>query len=105
VVRAGALLFVSGQVPTDATTGKVVGETIAEQTRFVLEKLARTLEAAGSSLSDVVAVNAYLEDMTRWDEFNAVYRAMFDPPYPTRTTVGAQLHGVLVEISAIAVAR
>ena len=105
VVRAGELLFVSGQVPTDPATGKVVGSNVAEQTRFVLEKLGRTLNAAGSSLNDVVSVTVYLEDINRWDEFNAAYRAMFDPPYPTRTTVGAKLHGVLVEVSAIAVVR
>ena len=102
VVRAGDLLYVSGQVPTDPATGKPVGSTVAEQTRYVLEKLNRTLKAAGASLSDVVSVNAYLEDMGRWDEFNAAYRTAFEPPYPTRTTVGGQLHGVLVEISAVA---
>ena len=104
VVRAGDLLYVSGQVPTDPATGKPVGSTVAEQTSYVLEKLNRTLKAAGASLSDVVSVNAYLEDMGRWDEFNAAYRAAFEPPYPTRTTVGGQLHGVLVEISAVAYA-
>ena len=78
---------------------------MAEQTRYVMQKLARTLEAAGSSLTDVVSITAYLEDIGRWDEFNAAYRAAFTPPYPTRTTVGAKLHGVLVEVSAIAVAR
>ncbi|HSL69176.1 MAG TPA: Rid family hydrolase [Longimicrobiales bacterium] len=102
VVRAGEFLFVSGQVPTDPATGRVVGATVAEQTRFVIEKLGRTLFAAGASLSDVVVVNAYLADIGAWDEFNAAYRAGFAPPYPTRTTVGAQLHGVLVELSATA---
>ena len=102
VVRAGDLLYVSGQVPTDPATGKVVGSTVAEQTRYVLEKLNKTLSAAGASLSDVVSVSAFLEDMAHWDEFNAAYRAAFEPPYPTRTTVGGQLHGVLVEISAVA---
>jgi 2-iminobutanoate/2-iminopropanoate deaminase len=104
VVRAGDLLFVSGQVPTDPATGKAVGANVAEQTTYVLEKLSKTLQAAGATLSDVVSINAYLEDMGRWDEFNAAYRAAFEPPYPTRTTVGAQLHSVLVEISAVAYA-
>ena len=102
VVRAGDLLYVSGQVPTDPATGKPVGGTVAEQTAYVLQKLSKTLQAAGASLSDVVSVSAYLEDMGRWDEFNAAYRSAFEPPYPTRTTVGGQLHGVLVEISAVA---
>ncbi|MGH7459402.1 MAG: RidA family protein [Pseudomonas sp.] len=102
VARAGDFLFVSGQVPTDPATGKVVGQTVAEQTRFVIEKLGRILEAAGSSLSNVVSVNAYLSDIKDWDEFNTAYKASFKPPYPTRTTVGAGLHGVLVEITAVA---
>ena len=102
VIRAGEFLFVSGQVPTDAQTGEVVGSTVAEQTRYVIEKLGRVLMAAGSSLRAVVSVNAYLSDIQDWDDFNAAYRAAFSPPYPTRTTVGAGLHGVLVEISAIA---
>lgn len=105
VIRAGELLFVSGQVPTEPGSGKVVGTTVAEQTRYVIEKLSRTLEAAGASLSDVVSVNAYLTDMAAWDEFNQSYKQSFTAPYPTRTTVGAQLHGVLVEISAIAHVR
>ncbi|MGH7468546.1 MAG: RidA family protein [Longimicrobiales bacterium] len=102
VIRAGEFLFVSGQVPTDPATGRVVGETVAEQTRYVIEKLGLVLGAAGSTLSAVVSVTAYLADIGDWDAFNAAYKAVFKPPYPTRTTVGAGLHGVLVEISAIA---
>lgn len=105
VIRAGDLLFVSGQVPTDPATGKVVGATVAEQTRFVLDKLGRTLGAAGASLADVVSVSAYLADIGAWEEFNQTYKLSFQAPYPTRTTVGVQLHGVLVEISAIAHVR
>jgi 2-iminobutanoate/2-iminopropanoate deaminase len=47
-------------------------------------------------------VNAYLADIGDWDEFNAAYKSSFEPPYPTRTTVGAGLHGVLVEVTAVA---
>ena len=102
VIRAGDLLFVAGQVPTDPTTGKVIGGTLPDQTRYVIEKLSRTLQAAGSDLSDVISVTAYLADIGGWDEFNKAYKECFSAPYPTRTTVGAQLHGVLVEITAIA---
>lgn len=102
VVRAGDLLFVAGQVPTDPKTGEVVGETVAEQTRYVIKKLSNTLEAAGSSLRDVVSVTAYLEDIDLWDEFNQAYRESFEQPFPARTTVGAGLHGFLVEIAAVA---
>jgi 2-iminobutanoate/2-iminopropanoate deaminase len=103
VVRANGFLFVSGQVPTDPATGQVVGSTVAEQTKYVIEKLGRTLGAAGSSLRAVVSVSAYLANIDDWDDFNAAYKGCFQAPYPTRTTVGAGLHGVLVEITAIAV--
>lgn len=104
VARAGSLLFVSGQVPTDAATGRVVGEDVGTQTKFVIEKLGRLLESAGSSLDRVVSVTAYLSNIDDWAAFNDAYRACFQAPYPTRTTLGAGLHGFLVEISAIAVA-
>jgi 2-iminobutanoate/2-iminopropanoate deaminase len=102
VVRAGDFLFLSGQVPTDPATGAVVGATVAEQTRYVIDKVARTLEAAGSSLSDVVSITAYLSDIALWDDFNRTYKECFEPPFPTRTTIGAGLHGFLVEITATA---
>jgi 2-iminobutanoate/2-iminopropanoate deaminase len=101
-VRFGDLLFVSGQVPRDVRTGALLGDDIRGQTRGVLANLRRVLEAAGATLDDVVAVNAYLADPADWDAFNEVYRETFRPPYPTRTTVGAGLRGILVEVSAIA---
>lgn len=100
---AGDFIFLSGQVPLDPATGALQGSTIEEQTRAVLANVARVLGYAGATLSDVVSVNAYLADIHDWDAFNAVYREHFHPPYPTRTTVGAQLHGFLVEISVVAV--
>lgn len=101
-VRAGDLIFVSGQVPRDLETGELMGSTLAEQTRGVLENVRRVLEAAGAGMDDIVSVTAYLEDMSAWGEFNELYRAAFRAPYPSRTTLGASLHGVLVEISVIA---
>ena len=100
-IIAGDLVFVSGQVPKDPRTGSMP-DGVGAQTRQVLENLRAVLATAGASLDDVVAVTAYLADIADWDEFNAVYGGVFRPPYPTRTTVGAQLHGFLVEISAIA---
>lgn len=101
-VRAGDLLFVSGQVPRNPRTGQLEGKTVAEQTRRVLENLRLVLEAAGGTLDDVVATTCYLADANDWDAFNAEYRSIFKAPYPTRTTVGAGLRDVLVEMSAIA---
>jgi 2-iminobutanoate/2-iminopropanoate deaminase len=104
-VVAGNLVFVSGQVPKDLRSGELLGSEIREQTRAVLANAALALEAAGASLDDVVSVTAYLQRMEDWDAFNEEYRTAFTPPYPTRTTVGADLRGFLVEISVIAVKR
>jgi 2-iminobutanoate/2-iminopropanoate deaminase len=101
-VRAGDLLFVSGQVPRDPRTGQVEGADVVAQSRRVLENLRLVLEAGGARLNDVISVTVYLADENDWATFNEVYRAAFRPPYPTRTVVGAQLRGVLVEVSAIA---
>jgi 2-iminobutanoate/2-iminopropanoate deaminase len=103
-IRAGDLIFVSGQVPVDPKTGTLIGNTVAEQTNAVLDRVAHVLAAAGASLSDVVSVTAYLSSIDDWDEFNDAYRARMTPPFPTRTTVGAQLHGFMVEISVTAYA-
>jgi 2-iminobutanoate/2-iminopropanoate deaminase len=103
-VRAAGLVFVSGQVPVDVETREIVGTDVTTQTRQVLANARLVLEAAGASLEDVVSVTAYLADIADWAEFDQAYRTVFTPPFPTRTTVGAALHGFLVEISLIAVA-
>ena len=102
-VRAGNLLFVSGQTPRDPATGQIVGTTIEEQTAQTLTNLARIVHTAGARLSDIVSVTVYLADENDWGRFNELYKTVFSPPYPTRAVVGAQLRGILVEISAIAV--
>lgn len=101
-VRAGDLLFVSGQVPKDPRTGAVVGDAVQEQTRQVLRNLEGVLAAGGATLADVVSVTVYLQDEGDWGAFNEVYKTVFAPPYPTRAVVGADLRGILVEVSAIA---
>ncbi|HEY0809060.1 MAG TPA: RidA family protein, partial [Longimicrobiales bacterium] len=78
------------------------GSDVATQTHAVLDRIERVLSAAGAKLSDVVSVTAYLADINNWDEFNNAYKTRFEQPFPTRTTVGAGLHGFLVEISVIA---
>ncbi|HSL31437.1 MAG TPA: Rid family detoxifying hydrolase [Anaerolineales bacterium] len=101
-LRAGDFLFVSGQGPLDPDTGKIVGETVEEQTRRVLENIKAILEAGGASMADVVKVTAHLSDLGLFERYNRVYAAYFPDPKPTRTTVGSQLMGILVEIDAIA---
>jgi 2-iminobutanoate/2-iminopropanoate deaminase len=101
-VRAGDLLFVSGQVPKDPRTGAVVGTDVEEQTRQVLRNVQGVLEAGGATLDDVVSVTVYLEDERDWGIFNEVYQSVFRPPYPSRAVVGASLRGIMVEVSAVA---
>ena len=99
---AGDFVFVSGQGPLDPDTGKIVGETIEEQTARVLENIKAILEAGGASMADVVKVAVHLSDLANFQRFNQVYATYFPDPKPTRTTVGSQLPGILVEIDAIA---
>ena len=101
-LRAGDFVFVSGQGPLDPQTGKIVGATIEEQTTRVLENIKAILEAGGASMADVVKVSAHLTDLSLFERYNRVYASYFPDPKPTRTTVGSQLPGILVEIDAIA---
>ena len=101
-LRAGDFLFVSGQVPRDPVTGRIIGETIEEQTRQVLENIKAILQAGGATLDDVVKVSAHLADLSLFEGYNQVYVTYFSDPKPTRTTVGSQLLGFLVEIDVIA---
>ena len=101
-LRVGDFIFVSGQVPRDPATGKIVGDTIEEQTTQVIENIKAILAAGGATLADVVKVSAHLSDLALFERYNKVYATYFPDPKPTRTTVGSQLLGFLVEIDAIA---
>ena len=101
-LRAGDFIFVSGQVPRDSATGEIVGTTIEEQTAQVIENIKAILAAGGATLADVVKVSAHLSDLENFGAYNKVYATYFPDPKPTRTTVGSQLLGFLVEIDAIA---
>jgi 2-iminobutanoate/2-iminopropanoate deaminase len=104
-VRAGGLLFLSGQVGVrDGRTG----EGIEEQTRFTLENIRDTLAEAGGSLEDVVKVTVFLTDMSLWPAMNDVYREYFPHDPPARSALGATglaLPDLLVEIECVAEAR
>ena len=86
-VRAGQLLFVSGQVPLDPATGEIVSGDIAAQARRVFENLAAVLKAGGRSFDDVVRTTVFLADMSDFAEVNKVYGSYFSEPYPARATV------------------
>jgi 2-iminobutanoate/2-iminopropanoate deaminase len=86
-VRAGQLLFVSGQVPLDPATGALVPGDIAAQTRRVFDNLAAVLKAGGRSFADVVRTTVFLADMNDFAAVNDVYGTYFSEPYPARATV------------------
>ncbi len=101
-VIANGFVYVSGQGPIRPEDGGMP-DGFAEQVRQTLRNLATVLGRAGATLSDVVKVNAFLADVTRFAEFDRVYREFFQDEPPARTTVGAQLVGIQVEIDGIAV--
>jgi 2-iminobutanoate/2-iminopropanoate deaminase len=103
-VRAGDLLFVSGQIPLDPKTGELVRGGISEETKKVLDNLKAIIEAAGGSLGDVVKTTIFLKDMGSFAAVNEVYGTYFPQPFPARATVEvARLpRDVNVEIEAIA---
>jgi 2-iminobutanoate/2-iminopropanoate deaminase len=88
-LRAGHLLFISGQVPMDPATGHLVDGDIAVQTRRVLENIGMLLSAAGLGHNDVVRTTVFLADMSDFAAMNAAYGEFFVEPYPARSTVQA----------------
>jgi 2-iminobutanoate/2-iminopropanoate deaminase len=86
-VRAGQLLFLSGQVPLDPATGQIVDGDIAAQTHRVFENLGAVLAAGGRSFADVVRTTVFLADMNDFAAVNEVYGTYFSEPYPARATV------------------
>lgn len=101
-IRAGDFVFISGQGPLNPATLEVVGSTVAEQTEMTLRNVEAIAVAAGGSLDDVVKVSAFLASIDSFSEFNATYERIFShEPRPARTTTGAELRGILVEIDAV----
>jgi len=104
-VRAGQLLFVSGQVPIDPATGTMIAGDIAAQTTQVLDNVGALLTAGGRSFADVVRTTVFLADMNDFAAMNEVYGRYFSEPYPARATVQvARLpKDARVEIDVIAI--
>ena len=86
-VRAGQLLFLSGQVPLDPVSGSLVDGDIAIQTRRVLDNLGAILKADGLTCANVVRTTVFLADMNDFAAMNQVYGTYFAEPYPARATV------------------
>ncbi|MCL6454299.1 MAG: Rid family detoxifying hydrolase [Alicyclobacillus sp.] len=101
-IQVGNRIYVAGQRPADPVTGRIVGDTVEEQTRQVLLNIQAVLEAAGARLDDVVKSTVHLADLGDFDAFNRVYETFFTEPYPVRTTVQSVLRGIKVEMDVIA---
>jgi 2-iminobutanoate/2-iminopropanoate deaminase len=101
-IVANGFVFVAGQGPANPGTNQLELGDIASETRRTLQNIQAILEAAGSSLRDVVRVGVFLADIKDFDAMNAVYSEFFSQDPPARTTVGAQLPKIKVEIDCIA---
>ena len=103
-IKAGGLVFCSGQIPIDPATGTFVSDNVSEQTDQVLKNLSAVLEAAGSNLDGVVKTTVFLADMNDFGEMNEVYGKYFDTNKPARATVQAARlpRDARVEIECIA---
>lgn len=104
-IKAGGMLFCSGQIPIDPATGEFVAGGVAEQTEQVFKNLTAVLEAGGSGLDDVVKTTVFLADMGDFAAMNDVYAKYFDSNKPARATVQAARlpRDAKVEIECIAV--
>lgn len=103
-VRVGKLVYTAGQIPLDPATGKVVEGDVSAQTERVLQNLKAVVEAAGSSLSQVIKTTVFLQDMNDFAAMNKVYSQFFteNPPARSAVEVAALPLGVQVEIEAVA---
>jgi 2-iminobutanoate/2-iminopropanoate deaminase len=103
-IKAGGLVFASGQIPLDPATGQVIEGSIAEQTERVLNNLKAVLEAAGSSLDSVVKTTVFLADLGDFGEMNEAYGRFFGAAAPARSTVEVSRlpRDARIEIDAIA---
>lgn len=86
-IRAGSLLFVSGQVPIDPATGQIITGDIAAQTHRVFQNIGEILKAGGASFDHVVRTTVFLADMNDFAAMNDVYATYFTSPAPARATV------------------
>jgi 2-iminobutanoate/2-iminopropanoate deaminase len=104
VIRAGDLLFVSGQGPISPQTGEFIFGDIRSETELVLKNIQEVLKGCGASLKNVVKCSVFLADASDFTAMNEVYGAFFDGHAPARTTVQATLvePGMKIEIDCVA---
>lgn len=104
-IVVNGMLFASGQIALDPTSGEMVGSTIQEQTEQVMKNVTGLLMAAGSDLDHVVKTTCFLADINDFAAFNEVYARYFDKNLPARSAVGVAglPKGALVEVEVVAV--
>lgn len=102
-VRAGGLVFLSGQIALDPKTMELVGEDVVDQARQVFRNLSAVATAAGGSLEQLVKLTIYLTDLGEFQRVNDVMAEYFEPPYPARAALGvaALPRQAVVEVEAI----
>lgn len=103
-IKVGNLVFASGQIPIDPSTGNFVEGGIKEQTRQSLTNAQAILKEAGTDLAHVVKTTVFLSDMDNFGAMNDVYAEFFTQPYPARSAVAVKTlpKGALVEVECIA---
>jgi len=101
-IVADGFVFVSGQIPVNPETNELELGDIRSQTLRTLENVRLVLEASGSSLKDVVRVGVFLADLSEFAAMNEVYQTYFPADPPARSTVGAQLPKIKIEIDCVA---
>ena len=106
-VRVGDTLYMSGQIGIQPGTLKLVPGGIKEEAKQTLANIKTTLEAHGYKMKDVVKCTVMLADISKWGDFNEVYKTFFSEPYPARSAIGANglAVGAQVEVECIAVTR
>jgi len=106
-IRIGELVYTSGQIALDPSSGEMIGDNVSEQAEQVLKNLAAVLEAAGASMESVVKTTVFLQDMGDFKALNAVYAEHFSASKPARSTVAVRELplGALVEVEAIALVK
>ena len=103
-IQVGNLLYASGQIPIDPSTGSIVDGGIKEQTRQSLLNVQAILEEAGLSFANVIKTTVFLADINDFADMNGIYAEFFSEPYPARSAVAVKSlpKGALVEIEVVA---
>jgi len=104
-VKVGSMLFLSGQLPINPETGNIVGGSVQEQTKQILENLKILVELYSFTLKNIVKTTVFLKDMNDFTKFNQIYSEYFEEKFPARSCVEVAClpKNSLIEIEAIAI--